>query len=273
MADVTLKYKGATIGELSESGSKTLETAGKYCEADILLEYVKSGGGSFEGLQLVSVDSTSKRPTEWKWKGNTIPAYAFFYFFYSAGNNQRCVVDFSEVEYLESYGTANCGIEYSNTENLKEIGAHGLACRIPKTQINLAGKTLNLANFTGYGIGKTKTNDSVCRSDEIANYYGTVLCPKIEYIPQYMFYNVQASMTVQLGSVGYPVKEVGQRPFGAANGANSSVTVYTTGALLDTVKSAVQNSAGANYTFVYKASEDTTYNGTAYAAGDTIITS
>lgn len=44
MADVTLTYKGATIGELSESGSKTLETAGKYCEADILLEYVKSGG-------------------------------------------------------------------------------------------------------------------------------------------------------------------------------------------------------------------------------------
>lgn len=43
MADVTLKYKGATISELSESGSKTLETSGKYCEADILLEYVKSG--------------------------------------------------------------------------------------------------------------------------------------------------------------------------------------------------------------------------------------
>lgn len=45
MADVTLKYKGATIGELSESGSKTIETAGKYCEADILLEYVKSSNG------------------------------------------------------------------------------------------------------------------------------------------------------------------------------------------------------------------------------------
>lgn len=42
MADVTLKYKGATIGELSESGNKTIKTAGKYCEADILLEYVKS---------------------------------------------------------------------------------------------------------------------------------------------------------------------------------------------------------------------------------------
>lgn len=44
MADVTLTYKGDTIAELSESGSKTLETAGKYCEADILLEYEKSGG-------------------------------------------------------------------------------------------------------------------------------------------------------------------------------------------------------------------------------------
>lgn len=45
MADVTLTYKGATIAELSESGNKTLETAGKYCEADILLEYVKTPSG------------------------------------------------------------------------------------------------------------------------------------------------------------------------------------------------------------------------------------
>lgn len=44
MADVTLKYKGATIGELSETGSKTLKTAGKYCDSDILLEYEKSSG-------------------------------------------------------------------------------------------------------------------------------------------------------------------------------------------------------------------------------------
>ena len=46
MADVTLTYKGATIAELSASGSKTLETAGKYCEADIELAYTKPSGGS-----------------------------------------------------------------------------------------------------------------------------------------------------------------------------------------------------------------------------------
>ena len=45
MADVTLTYQGATIAELDESGSKTLRTAGKYCEADIGVEYVKPSGG------------------------------------------------------------------------------------------------------------------------------------------------------------------------------------------------------------------------------------
>lgn len=57
MADVTLTYKGDTIAELSESGSKTIETAGKYCEADILLEYVKSGGGLPAGMTKVGSGS------------------------------------------------------------------------------------------------------------------------------------------------------------------------------------------------------------------------
>lgn len=45
MADVTLTYKGQSILELSESGNKTIKTAGKYCEDNISLAYVKSGGG------------------------------------------------------------------------------------------------------------------------------------------------------------------------------------------------------------------------------------
>ena len=45
MADLTIKYKGQPIVELSESGTKTLKTAGKYCEGDITVEYVKPAGG------------------------------------------------------------------------------------------------------------------------------------------------------------------------------------------------------------------------------------
>lgn len=46
MADITISYKGATISEVSASGTTTLETAGKYCEDDITLQYVKSGGAT-----------------------------------------------------------------------------------------------------------------------------------------------------------------------------------------------------------------------------------
>lgn len=41
MADITISYKGNTIAEISASGTTTLETAGKYCEDDITIEYVR----------------------------------------------------------------------------------------------------------------------------------------------------------------------------------------------------------------------------------------
>lgn len=47
MPDVSLSYKGSSIGSLSDTGTLTMETAGKYCEANIILSYVRpsSGGG------------------------------------------------------------------------------------------------------------------------------------------------------------------------------------------------------------------------------------
>ena len=47
MADLTIKYKGQPIVEMTDTGTKTLKTAGKYCEGDISVEYAKpaAGGG------------------------------------------------------------------------------------------------------------------------------------------------------------------------------------------------------------------------------------
>ena len=44
---VNIKYKNNSIAELSDTGTKTLKTAGKYCEGDITVEYEKpaDGGG------------------------------------------------------------------------------------------------------------------------------------------------------------------------------------------------------------------------------------
>lgn len=41
MAEVTIKYKDSTIAEFNESGSKTLGTKGKYCEGDIVVNYIR----------------------------------------------------------------------------------------------------------------------------------------------------------------------------------------------------------------------------------------
>ena len=45
MADLIINYKGNPIVEMTESGTKTLKTAGKYCEDDISVEYAKPAGG------------------------------------------------------------------------------------------------------------------------------------------------------------------------------------------------------------------------------------
>lgn len=45
MADVTVKYKGNTIAEISKEGTKTLKTSGKYCEGDISVSYIPPSGG------------------------------------------------------------------------------------------------------------------------------------------------------------------------------------------------------------------------------------
>lgn len=53
MADVTLSYKGSDILELSNSGSATLKTGGKYCEDDVTVEYVKPSGGGVTAQNLI----------------------------------------------------------------------------------------------------------------------------------------------------------------------------------------------------------------------------
>ena len=40
---VNIKYKNNSIAELSNTGTKTLKTAGKYCEGDIIIENTKDG--------------------------------------------------------------------------------------------------------------------------------------------------------------------------------------------------------------------------------------
>ena len=43
---VNIKYKNNSIATMSDTGTKTLKTSGKYCEADIIVENTKDGGSN-----------------------------------------------------------------------------------------------------------------------------------------------------------------------------------------------------------------------------------
>lgn len=45
MADVEISYRGNVISSMSASGTKTLQTSGKYCDDDITVVYTSPGGG------------------------------------------------------------------------------------------------------------------------------------------------------------------------------------------------------------------------------------
>ena len=77
---------------------------------------------------------------------------------------------------------------------------------------------------------------------------------------------------VQLGSVGYGVTGLSNLFFEQDTQTGLTITVYTTGSYADTAVANARNGA-TNATIVIKASEATTYDGTSYATGDTILTS
>lgn len=55
---VTIGYKGNTIATMDASGSKTLKTQGKYCEADITVDYVNDGGITPSGSKIITTNGT-----------------------------------------------------------------------------------------------------------------------------------------------------------------------------------------------------------------------
>lgn len=106
----------------------------------------------------------------------------------------------------------------------------------------------------------------------------TVYLPKVTKLASYgagnrgCFSGDTALENVQIGSIGYAVDTVDINPFKGCTQTGLIITIYTTGDYADTAVANVRNGA-TNATIVIKASEATTYNGTSYAAGDTILTS
>lgn len=52
----TIKYKDNAIASISSNATKTLKTAGKYCEADIVVENVQDGGSTPSGTKNITAN-------------------------------------------------------------------------------------------------------------------------------------------------------------------------------------------------------------------------
>lgn len=81
-----------------------------------------------------------------------------------------------------------------------------------------------------------------------------------------------ALVNCKIGNVGKPCKGTSQAMLRDCTNANLIVEIYVAGADADRAVSDIRNGA-TNATIIIKAAADTTYNGTTYAAGDTILTS
>lgn len=106
----------------------------------------------------------------------------------------------------------------------------------------------------------------------------SVSFPKATRVGSYTarcFMNCTALQTAEFGSVGNPVtgkSDNSGSPFAGCIQSNLTITAYVMGDFVDALLANFRNGA-TNATIVLKAAGSTTYNGAAFTAGETIVTS
>ena len=105
------------------------------------------------------------------------------------------------------------------------------------------------------------------------SHFKTVRCPKVINIDASQVFAGSDSIyeSIELGSIGHGITASRNNSFTNMKAA-IPITLYTNGDYANTLLSNVRNGC-INATIIIKASEDTNYNGTAYAAGETMIIS
>ena len=229
------------------------------------------GGGISQGIEIVT-DSNGKI-TDYIFHMETVPDFALNYLGYNRNDNRDGVpnVKFAvKPKHIGNYAfyRAHVKIDWSGLSEVETVNGEYSLAPIYNQYIDGSADVVSFPKFVGY----TKTDEarSLFRTD--SPYAPKVFnLPVCVIIPQFAWcQSAVTGLDVTIGSIGHAVTGSRLQPFGSTAVASGTVTIYTKGDVLDTLRTAVQQNAGKNITFVYKASEATTYNGVSYAPGDTI---
>ena len=275
----TVKYKGSTIAELAESGTKTLKTSGKYCEADIVVENTKDGGAAITDGIVVKARNSNGNATEIDYYNSTgaIPNLEF-------GNSRAAGVDswsgiyITKINLKDNAYTVGSGA-FWGCRNLTTIDFSKFT-EFPNARSGNTGSESQFRDCQGLTIidAPNLIGGLGCYAFSACKGITTVNMPKINALHGYgtsgrgCFEGCTAMTAASFGSIGHPIETINNAAFGSCTQTGLTITVYTTGAYADTAVANIRNGA-TNATIIIKAAEDTTYNSTAYTAGATIITS
>ena len=302
---VTVKYKGSAIAELTENGTKTLKTSGKYCEADIVVENTKDAGAAITDGIVVKARDADGYATEVDFYSGDGVVYPKQFVGSEKSNGTATAMRYLKKVNLKNRITALKSGAFEKTFALEQIvGVDANPFEYVTSMDNQPWSgifqhctcpiNLSLPNFSGDIPNKAH---SFCNSatgllsvsipnatGELHQYaFSDCTALKTVYLPKVTRLNADANAargvfrgctaleSVQIGSVGYSVTIANNNFYGDTQ-TGLTITVYTTGAYADTALTNIRNGA-TNATIIIKAAEATTYNGTAFAAGDTIITS
>lgn len=102
--DVAISYAGAVIASLTDSGTKTLKTQGKFCESDITIGYTKSGGGGGDVI-VFYVQSLTANNTLYVDPALTTTAMEFYE--YDLATAWSAVSAATAIKLMSGYGTTD----------------------------------------------------------------------------------------------------------------------------------------------------------------------
>ena len=229
------------------------------------------GGQSYEGIEVVT-DSNGKI-TDYIFHMETVPDFVLNYLGNDRNDRDDGVPNVKFAVKPKHIGNfafyqAHAKMDWSGLSELETVnGKYSLSLSYSSHNDGSAD-VVSLPKFVGY----TATDKATYLFG-----YGGEYAPKVfnlpvcVIIPQYVWYACASTgLDVTIGSIGHAVTGSKPQPFGSTSKASGTVTIYTKGDVLDSLITAVQQNAGANISFIYKAAEATTYNGTSYRAGDTI---